>query len=53
VDTRINLALARSSTPSNYVHAQRHRTTLCDHFERVLAEVDALCTPTVGCVAPS
>lgn len=52
VDTRINLNLARSLDATDYVHAQRHRTTLCDHFDRALADVDVLCTPTVGCTAP-
>lgn len=52
VDTRINLKLARSLDATDYVHAQRHRSTLCDHFDRALEKVDALCTPTVGCVAP-
>lgn len=53
VDTRINLALARSLDATDYVHAQRHRTTLCDHFDRALENVDALMTPTVGCTAPT
>jgi Asp-tRNA(Asn)/Glu-tRNA(Gln) amidotransferase A subunit family amidase len=52
LDTKINLSLARSLPASDYVHAQRHRTVLCDHFDRALEKVDAICTPTVGCTAP-
>lgn len=52
LDTKINLSLARSLEATDYVHAQRHRTTICDHFDRALATVDAICTPTVGSTAP-
>lgn len=52
LDTKINLSLARSLDAVDYVHAQRHRTTICDHFDRALEKVDAICTPTVGSTAP-
>lgn len=52
LDTRLNLALARSLTAYDYVHAQRHRARLCRHFARVLSEVDAIVTPATGRTAP-
>lgn len=52
LDTRLNLALARKLAAFDYLHAQRHRARLCRHFARVLAEVDAIVTPTTGRTAP-
>jgi Asp-tRNA(Asn)/Glu-tRNA(Gln) amidotransferase A subunit family amidase len=51
-DTRLNLALARRLQGFDYVHAQRHRARVYRHFAEVLAEVDAIVTPTSGCTAP-
>ncbi|MFT7621070.1 MAG: Asp-tRNA(Asn)/Glu-tRNA(Gln) amidotransferase A subunit family amidase [Myxococcota bacterium] len=52
LDTRMNLALARRLTAADYVHAQRHRTRLCQHFTDVLRHVDVIATPSTGCTAP-
>jgi Asp-tRNA(Asn)/Glu-tRNA(Gln) amidotransferase A subunit family amidase len=52
LDTRLNLALARGLQAYDYVHAQRHRVRLCRHFERALADVDAIVTPATGRTAP-
>ncbi|HUU03300.1 MAG TPA: amidase [Myxococcota bacterium] len=51
-DTRLNLALARRLKATDYIHAQRLRTRLCEHFEHALEGVDAIVTPTTGCTAP-
>lgn len=53
LDTRLNLALARRLGAYDYVHAQRHRARLCEHFTRVMGEVDAIATPSTGCTAPA
>ena len=50
--TRVNLALARQFTGCDYVHAQRVRTESMREWQRVLSEVDAVITPTIGCVPP-
>jgi Asp-tRNA(Asn)/Glu-tRNA(Gln) amidotransferase A subunit family amidase len=52
LDTRLNLALARQLQAYDYVHAQRHRARLCNHFARALGEVDAIVTPATGRTAP-
>ncbi len=52
LDTRMNLALARRLTAADYVHAQRHRKRLCDHFLTALKQCDVIATPTTGCTAP-
>ena len=52
LDTRLNLALARRLQAFDYVHAQRHRTRLCAHFMRALADVDVIVTPATGRTAP-
>ncbi len=51
-DTRVSLALARMLTARDYVHAQRIRTRLLGHFDRALADVDVIATPTAACTAP-
>jgi Asp-tRNA(Asn)/Glu-tRNA(Gln) amidotransferase A subunit family amidase len=51
-DTRINMMLARGFTPTDYVHAQRHRTTICAQVNRVLEQCDVIASPAVGCTAP-
>lgn len=52
LDTRVNLGLARGLTPLDYVMAQRHRTALCDAIDDILARVDVIASPAVGCTAP-
>jgi len=52
LDVRINLAMARRFTSSDYVQAQRVRTRLLANFGRALEDVDAILTPSTGLVAP-
>nr|WP_226894951.1 amidase [Luteolibacter marinus] len=51
-DTRMNLALARHLTSSDYIQAQRVRTRAMAIFRRAFENVDAILTPTTGCTAP-
>jgi Asp-tRNA(Asn)/Glu-tRNA(Gln) amidotransferase A subunit family amidase len=51
-DVRLVKALADSLRPSDYVHAQRLRRTICDRFAAALREVDVIATPATGLVAP-
>ena len=51
LDTRLNLALARGLTALDYVQAQRVRAHACAVFGEILTGVDAILTPTVGCVS--
>lgn len=53
LDTRLNMALAQALTSQDYVHAQRHRSRLEEHWTRVLSQVDVIATPTTGCTAPA
>ncbi len=52
LDVRINLALARACTAGDYIKAQRVRTRMISHFNRVLKTVDVIITPTTGVTAP-
>jgi Asp-tRNA(Asn)/Glu-tRNA(Gln) amidotransferase A subunit family amidase len=52
VETQLNLAIARASTATEYVHAQRVRTRAMAHFERALTRCDAIITPAAGNTAP-
>jgi Asp-tRNA(Asn)/Glu-tRNA(Gln) amidotransferase A subunit family amidase len=52
IETQLNLAIARASTASEYVHAQRIRTRAIAHVERALASCDAIVTPASGNTAP-
>lgn len=52
LDVRLNQALIRALTARDYVQAQRVRTLTNRHFARALAQVDAIVTPTAGCLAP-
>ena len=52
LDVRTNLALAAAMDNVDYVRAQQARARVCRIFAAVLAEVDAIVTPTNGCVAP-
>ena len=50
--TGLGLALARSMTATDYIHAQRIRRRLCDHVDRALSDVDVIATPATACTAP-
>ncbi len=52
LDVRTNLALGRTFTARDYILAQRVRTRMMNHFQRALAEVDAIVTPSTGLAAP-
>jgi Asp-tRNA(Asn)/Glu-tRNA(Gln) amidotransferase A subunit family amidase len=52
LDVRINLALARACTAGDYIQAQRVRTRIISHFNRVLRTVDLIITPTTAVTAP-
>ncbi len=51
-ETQLNLAMARTSSAVEYVHAQRARTRLIAHVERAFARCDAIITPASGNTAP-
>jgi Asp-tRNA(Asn)/Glu-tRNA(Gln) amidotransferase A subunit family amidase len=52
LEVRLNLALARKLTATDYVHAQRLRARICRRVADVLAAVDVIAIPTTGCTAP-
>jgi Asp-tRNA(Asn)/Glu-tRNA(Gln) amidotransferase A subunit family amidase len=52
LDVRLTLRLARQLEPTDYVHAQRLRRRICDHFAKALREVDVIATPTTASTAP-
>ena len=52
LDLRLNLALVRKFSSSDYLKSQRVRTRMMAEFKRVLEEVDVVITPTNGIVAP-
>ncbi len=52
VETQLNIAIARSSSAVEYVHAQRMRTRAMAHFARALQSCDAIVTPASGNTAP-
>jgi Asp-tRNA(Asn)/Glu-tRNA(Gln) amidotransferase A subunit family amidase len=52
LDVRINLALARAFSTTDYVKAQRVRTRIIANFNRALEQVDAILTPSTGLAAP-
>jgi len=51
-ENRVNLALARRLRATDYIHAQRLRNRICDHFDRAFTKVDVIATPTNACTAP-
>jgi Asp-tRNA(Asn)/Glu-tRNA(Gln) amidotransferase A subunit family amidase len=51
-DVRLSMQLASHFSAGDYVLAQRHRSRLTRLFAEVLQGVDAIVTPTTGCVAP-
>ena len=52
LDVRINLALARQFTATDYVTAQRIRTRMIRHFQNAFRQADMILTPTAGIAAP-
>ncbi|MBI5480642.1 MAG: amidase [Deltaproteobacteria bacterium] len=52
LEVRLNLALARKLTATDYVHAQRLRARICGRVASVLAGVDVIAIPATGCTAP-
>jgi Asp-tRNA(Asn)/Glu-tRNA(Gln) amidotransferase A subunit family amidase len=52
LDVRINLAMARQFSATDYVTAQRVRTRMIQHFKRAFENVDMILTPTTGIAAP-
>jgi Asp-tRNA(Asn)/Glu-tRNA(Gln) amidotransferase A subunit family amidase len=52
LDTRLNMALAGALTAQDFVHAQRHRVRLEEHWKAAFSEVDVIATPSTGCTAP-
>ncbi|OZG71607.1 amidase [Hahella sp. CCB-MM4] len=52
LDTRLNLALAKVFSSTDYVKAQRVRTLAINEFNRVLQDVDMIVTPTTAITAP-
>jgi Asp-tRNA(Asn)/Glu-tRNA(Gln) amidotransferase A subunit family amidase len=52
LDVRINLALARQFTATDYVMAQRIRTLMIRHFQNAFRQADMILTPTAGIAAP-
>jgi len=53
LDVRINLALARALTSSDYIKAQRIRTRLIKDMNLAMEQVDMILTPSTGMVAPN
>ncbi len=51
-ETRVNLALARYITTTDYIKAQQIRTRLFTHFEAVFDSVDLIATPTTANLPP-
>jgi Asp-tRNA(Asn)/Glu-tRNA(Gln) amidotransferase A subunit family amidase len=52
LDVRINLALARRLSATDYVTAQRIRTRMINHFNNAFRQVDMILTPATGIPAP-
>jgi Asp-tRNA(Asn)/Glu-tRNA(Gln) amidotransferase A subunit family amidase len=52
LDVRINLALARQFTSTDYVLAQRVRTRMMRHFHEAFQQVDMVITPSTAITAP-
>jgi Asp-tRNA(Asn)/Glu-tRNA(Gln) amidotransferase A subunit family amidase len=52
LETRTNLDISLAYTAGDYLKALRIRTRTMNHFDRALAGVDAIVTPSTGCTAP-
>lgn len=52
LDSRLNLAMVRKFSSSDYLKSQRVRTRMLAEFNRVFEEIDIVITPTAGIVAP-
>ncbi len=52
LDVRTNLAMGRSFTNVDYIHAQRMRTRAINIFKEAFNSVDAILTPSTGICAP-
>lgn len=52
LDSRLNLALARTFTARDYLLAQRIRTRLISSLEGIFHDVDAIVTPMTAITAP-
>lgn len=52
LDVRINLAIGRSLTNVDYIHAQRMRTRAINIFTDIFTDVDCMLTPTTAITAP-
>ena len=52
LDLRLNLAMVRKFSSSDYLKSQRVRTRMIAEFDRVFEEVDIVITPANGIVAP-
>ncbi|MBN4050294.1 amidase [Desulfobulbus sp. AH-315-M07] len=52
LDIRLNLMLGRRLQAFDYVHAQRHRARVWNHFAKALTECDAIVTPSTGRTSP-
>jgi len=52
LDARLNLALAKAFSSTDYVKAQQVRTFAINEFNRVFRDVDVIVTPTTGITAP-
>jgi len=52
LDVRMNLALARQFSTTDYVLAQRVRTRMMRHFHDAFQQVDMVITPTTAIAAP-
>ncbi|HRK90229.1 MAG TPA: amidase, partial [Anaerolineales bacterium] len=52
LDVRINLALARQFSSTDYIAAQRIRTRIINHFNAAFQKADVILTPTTGISAP-
>ncbi len=50
-ETRAKLQLSRHLRPDDYLHAQRLRARVCDHFDHALSTCDVIVTPTTACTA--
>lgn len=52
LDVRVNLALARQFSATDYITAQRIRTRMMNHFAKAFTRADVILTPSTGITAP-